>query len=156
MTPLWSLRYGPLPSDLIYWFFVVPYIRKQSDIKCHPRLAKTNLTSHMRQAHTHYSDLIMSVGASQITGISIVYSNVCSGADHWLLWREFTGYRLNSPLKRPVTRKMFPFDNVIMKMKPNWHRCHWRDSSFIYCALKLYIILLHFDRHLVISFMFSF
>ena len=29
----------------------------------------------------HYSDAIMSVMASQITGVSIVYSTVCSGAD---------------------------------------------------------------------------
>ena len=30
---------------------------------------------------THYSDVIMSVVASQITGVSVVYSAVCSGAD---------------------------------------------------------------------------
>ena len=30
---------------------------------------------------THYSDVIMSALASQITGISIVYSAVCLGAD---------------------------------------------------------------------------
>ena len=30
---------------------------------------------------THYNDVIMSVIASQITGVSIVYSAVCSGAD---------------------------------------------------------------------------
>ena len=29
----------------------------------------------------HYSDLIMSVMSSQITGVSIVNSTVCSGAD---------------------------------------------------------------------------
>ena len=29
----------------------------------------------------HYSDVLMSAMASQITGISIVYSTVCSGAD---------------------------------------------------------------------------
>ena len=49
----------------------------------------------------HYSDVIMSPMASQITGVSIVYSNVCSGADkknikaqrHWPLRGEFTGDR---------------------------------------------------------------
>ena len=43
----------------------------------------------------------MSTIASQITGVSIVYSIVCSGADqrnikaprHWPLWGEFTGDR---------------------------------------------------------------
>ena len=54
----------------------------------------------------------MSVMASQITGISIVYSTVSSEADkknikapcHWSLW--------------PVTRKMFPFDDIIMVRCP--------------------------------------
>ena len=41
---------------------------------------------------------------------------------HWPLWEKFTGGRgihlwpLNFPPKRPVTRKMFPFDDVIMKL----------------------------------------
>ena len=29
----------------------------------------------------HYSDVIMNLMASQITGVSIVYSTVCSGVD---------------------------------------------------------------------------
>ena len=33
---------------------------------------------------------------------------------HWPLWGEFTGHRWNSPHKGPITRKMFPFDDVIM------------------------------------------
>ena len=31
----------------------------------------------------HYNDVIMSAVASQITGVSVVYSTVCSGADEW-------------------------------------------------------------------------
>ena len=47
----------------------------------------------------HYNDVIMSVMASQIAGVSIVYSTVCSDADqrknprHWPLWGEITGHR---------------------------------------------------------------
>ena len=33
---------------------------------------------------------------------------------HWPLCGEFTGGPVNSPHKWPVTRKMFPFDDVIM------------------------------------------
>ena len=33
---------------------------------------------------------------------------------HWPLWGEFTGWSVNSPHKGPVTRKMFPFDDVII------------------------------------------
>ena len=43
---------------------------------------------------------------SQITSLTIVYSAVYSGADH--------RGPVNAPLKWPVTRKMFPFDDVIM------------------------------------------
>ena len=50
----------------------------------------------------HYSDVIMSAMASQITGVLIVYSTVCSGVDQrkhqssasLSLWGEFTGDRL--------------------------------------------------------------
>ena len=49
----------------------------------------------------HYSDVIMSAMSSQITSVSIVYSTVCSGADQ----RKHPG---------AVTRKMLPFDDVIM------------------------------------------
>ena len=60
--------------------------------------------------------------ASQITSLTIVYSSVYSGADQrkyqspaslafvrGIHWRP-----MNSPHKWPVTRKMFPFDDVIM------------------------------------------
>ena len=38
---------------------------------------------------------------------------------HWPLWGEFTGDRMNSPHKGPVTWKMFPFDDVIMHLWSN-------------------------------------
>ena len=64
----------------------------------------------------------MSPMASQITGVSIVYSTVCSGADQrkhqssasLALVRGIHQSPVNSPHKGPVTRKMFPFDDVIM------------------------------------------
>ena len=61
--------------------------------------------------------------ASQITSLAIVYSTVYSDADQkkhqsstslafvWGIHRS----QVNSPHKGPVTRKMFPFDDVIMK-----------------------------------------
>ena len=66
----------------------------------------------------------MGTVASQITGLAIVFSTVYSDTDqrkhqsstslafvpgiHW--------GPVNSPHKGPVTRKMFPFDDVIMKL----------------------------------------
>ena len=60
--------------------------------------------------------------ASQITSLTIVYSAVYSGADQRkhqssaslaFVWGIPRG-PVNSPHKWPVTRKMFPFDDVIM------------------------------------------
>ena len=70
----------------------------------------------------HYSDVIMNAMASQITGLTIVYSTVYSGTDKTkhqssaslALCGEFTGHQWVPPHKGPVTRKMFPFDDVIM------------------------------------------
>ena len=72
----------------------------------------------------HYSDVIMSTMAFQIIGVSIVYLTVCSGADQrkhqssatLAFVRGIHLWPVNSPHKGPVTRKMFPFDDVIMGM----------------------------------------
>ena len=65
----------------------------------------------------------MSTIASQITSLTIVYSTIYSGADQSkhqssaslaFVWGIHRG-PVNSPHKWPVTRKMFPFDDVIME-----------------------------------------
>ena len=70
----------------------------------------------------HYDDVIMSMIASQITSLTIVYSTVYSDADQRkhqssaslaFVWGIHRG-PVNSPHKWPVTRKMSPFDDVIM------------------------------------------
>ena len=74
---------------------------------------------------THYSDVIMSVMVSQITGISIVCSTVCSATVQrkhqssvsLVFVRGIHWWLVDSLHKGPVTRKMFPFDDVIM---PYW------------------------------------
>ena len=70
----------------------------------------------------HYNDVIMNSLASQITSLTIVYSTIYSGPDQrkhqssaWLAFvRGIHQWPVNSPHKGPVTRKMFPFDDVIM------------------------------------------
>ena len=62
--------------------------------------------------------------ASHFTSLTIVYSTVYSGTDRrkhqsstsLAFVRGIHQWRVNSPHKGPVTRKMFPFDDVIMKM----------------------------------------
>ena len=61
--------------------------------------------------------------ASQITGVSIVYSTICSDADQrknqssvsLASVRGIHRWPANSPHKAPVTRKVFPLDDFIMK-----------------------------------------
>ena len=72
----------------------------------------------------------MSLMASQITSLTIVYSTVYSGADQRKLQssaslafvRGIHRGPMNSPHKMPVTRKMFPFDDVIMYYY-HYHYC---------------------------------
>ena len=71
----------------------------------------------------HYSDVIMGAMVSQIISLMTVYSTVYSGADQ----RKHQGsaslasvrgihrWTVNSPHKGPVTRKMFPFDDINMR-----------------------------------------
>ena len=75
----------------------------------------------------NYSVAIMNAMASPITGVSIDGSTVGSGAD----WRKHQTsaslafvkgihrWPVNSPHKRPVMRKRFPFDDVIMSIPQN-------------------------------------
>ena len=70
----------------------------------------------------HYGDVIMGAIASQITSLTIVYSIVYSDADQrkhqssasLAFVRGIHRGPVNSPHKWPVTRKMLPFDDVIM------------------------------------------
>ena len=70
----------------------------------------------------HYDDVIMGAMASQITSLTIVYPTIYSGADQSkhqssaslaFVWGIHRG-PVKSPHKWPATRKMFPFDDVIM------------------------------------------
>ena len=73
----------------------------------------------------HYSEVIMITIASQITSLTIVYSIVYSDADQrkhqssasLAFVREIHRWPVNSSHKRPVTGKMFPFDDVIMRFR---------------------------------------
>ena len=81
----------------------------------------------------HYSDVIISAMVSQITGVSMVFSTVCSGADKRKhqssaslpLWKEFTGDRW---IPLTVTRKKVSI----------WWRHHvlLSTSRLVACLIK--------------------
>ena len=88
---------------------------------------------------SHYNDVIIGAIASQITSLTIVYSMVYSGADQrkhessasLAFVRGIHRGPVNSPHKWPVTRKMFPFDDVIMSNHGNDHaRCGCQQYGF--------------------------
>ena len=71
---------------------------------------------------SHYNDVIMGMMASQITSLTIVFSTVYLDTNQrkhqssasLAFVRGIHRRLVNSPHKWPVTRKMFPFDDVIM------------------------------------------
>ena len=85
----------------------------------------------------HYNDVIMGARASQITSLTIVYSTVYSDADlrehqssaSLAFVRGIHWWPVNSPHKWPVTREMFPFDDVMMYYS---YYCHLFYQSLIY------------------------
>ena len=78
----------------------------------------------------HYDDVIMSAIASRFTSLTTVYLIVYSRADQrkhqssasLAFVRGIHRRPVNSPHKGPVTRKMVPFDDVIMRLAvpPHW------------------------------------
>ena len=71
----------------------------------------------------HYDDVMMGAMASKITSPTTVYSGAeeskhQSSASLAFVWGIYRG-PVNSPHKWPATRKMFPFDDVIMKSADN-------------------------------------
>ena len=82
----------------------------------------------------HYNDVIMGAITSQITSLTIVYSIFYSDADQrkhqssasLAFVRGIYRGPVNSPHKWSVTRKMFPFDYVIMQ---------WRWVALVFLSL---------------------
>ena len=86
----------------------------------------------------HYDDVTMSLMASQITSLTSVYSTVYLGADQRkhqssaplaFVWGIHRG-PVNSTHKWSVTRKKFPFDDVIMWTR-SWDISRSCESSLI-------------------------
>ena len=116
--PLW--RHSNTMPCLLHVFITT--LRKWSMVYCDTRLQYENWDwTH----HFSIKYVIMGAIASQITSLTIVYSTVYSGADQrkhqssasLAFVRGIHRGPVNSPHKWPVTRKMFPFDDVIMGWK---------------------------------------
>ena len=93
-----------------------------SQITKHWLCLPTSYTCAINMHCCHYNDVIMGTIASQVTSLPIVFSTVYSDADQrkhqssasLAFVRGIHRGPVNSPHNWPVTRKMFPFDDVIM------------------------------------------
>ena len=106
------------------------------------------------QGSSHYNDVIISAMASQVTSVLNAYSPICSDRDQRKLQssaplafiRGIHQWPVDSSHKWPVTRKIFPFNDVIMitglfggvlsqmvnnakSVSMSWRRCGWKINS---------------------------
>ena len=107
-------------------------------------------TTYSTDVYSHYSDVISSTMASQITNVKMVCSTVSSGADQRKYQRsallafvrgvhQWPG---NSPHKGPVTRKMFPFDDVMMMVNgtPKIYSCEYSADMVLSFFCSFFIL----------------
>ena len=98
----------------------------------------------------HYNNVIMGTIASQITCLTIVYSIVYSDADQrkrqssasLTFVRGIHRGPVNSPHKWPVTRKMFPFDDVIVNKLADILQSAFCRQHIIIIVLHVFFILI--------------
>ena len=112
-------------------------------------IKKSSMASSAYKRIVHHSDAIMAAMTSQITGVSIVYLTIWSDAYQWkhqssaslAFVRGIHRWPVNSPHKWPVTRKMFPFDDVIILEGIGWLMCvhlneeHWGVTVIMWGAI---------------------
>ena len=97
----------------------------------------------LKSTQKHCDDVIMGAMASQITSLMIIYSTVYSDADQRKhkssaslpFVQGIHRWPVNSPHKWPVTRKTFPFDDVIMR-SATLHPADWRGTCLNFNVLK--------------------
>ena len=114
---LWSKEEG-LEVVYVEWFIKHRCIESRGRVRNSYRRRGAFMPRWMSMTSYHYNDVIMSAMASQIPSLTIVYSTIYSGADqrkHQSSASLVFVRRIHRwPVKRPVTQKMFSFDDVIM------------------------------------------
>ena len=120
---------------IILYYIIISHVHEKSKVSqgniipfkftllpSHKLAELLNCTLTIQVSDSHYIDVIMGAIASQITSFTIVNSTVYSDVDQrkhqssssLAFVRGIHRSQVNSSYKRPVTRKMFPFDDVIM------------------------------------------
>ena len=108
----------------------------------------------------HYNDVIMGTIASQTTSLASVYSPVWLGADQrkhqssasLAFVRGIHRTSVNSPHKATVTRKMFPFYDVIMYQSASVHIIYTKPQPLMisfHLKIGYYVLENHTGLNLV-------
>ena len=123
-----------------------------SDFELYPvEIIYCRMSSKLCAVFCHYNDNIMSAMASKITSLTIVYSTVYLGTDRkkhhssasLAFVRGIHRWPVNSPHKWPVTRKIFPFDDVIGRLNCIYiiwillYLIHWNVEVAIHAEISL-------------------
>ena len=116
-----GIWYQRMPLEDSYWCLY----EKNASIMCIVNFSfRCNVIKlSIYECPWHYNDVIMGAISSQITSLTIFYSTVYSVADQrkhessasLAFVRGIHRGTMNSPHKWPETRKMSPFDDVIME-----------------------------------------
>ena len=118
------------------------------------------LWSYHQFSLNHYGDVIMGAIASQNTSLAVIYSTIYTDADQrkhqssasLAFVREIHRRQVNLSHKSPVTRKMFPFDDVIMF---RWHICNlgkyflYQEKIGVNANKRLTDVCISSDSHLM-------
>ena len=138
---------------IMQWNIGIPYILQITFSGTWPWVRDSiNSPSEIDLNLNHYGDVMMGAIASQTTGLTIVYSDerkYQSSASLAFMQGIHRSHRgpVNSPHKWLVTRKMFPFDDVIMlSQNPFTHNICFTNPSEIFhwsrCSVQISELLL--------------
>ena len=114
-----------VPVTNVSWYYIQYFNDHERTQIRFAHAQKTLYLALMRRAIAYflwnYNDVIIGATTSQITSFTIVYSTVYSGANKrkhqssasLAFVRGIHRWPMNSPHEWPVTRKMFPFDDIM-------------------------------------------
>ena len=121
---IWRILADILSNSSPCLWPVNAYYRYDVQHGLYPFINLTGSGERITKTWSLHNDVITGTMASQITSLTIAYSSIYSGTDQrqhqssasLAFVRETHRWPVNSPRKGPVTRIMFPFDDVIMQI----------------------------------------
>ena len=131
---LWSITTGAHYETLWYWSISMGYILHTPPIQGLFMHVDILIYSLNITVTSHWARWCLKLPGHPLFAKLFVQAQIKENIKvprHWALLGEFTGDRW-TPLKREaVTRKMLPFDDVIMNVEDvSWRIAHFRHESF--------------------------